>query len=169
MSSEKVKKVSKLTAIILSIVASLIFSAIATIIAGLNFKHENAVMVVLSTVFTGVATAGLVMAIGCFITGGLFDSKFERAAAALLLFFAFVLVAIIAIINGAKWWIALVLILCAIPMPLLSAMFIYRKNLVLVMDNEKPDYKDFKTREAERAENSDSEKVEELPEIKSFK
>ena len=55
------------------------------------------------------------------------------------------------------------------PMPILAKMFIYRKNLVLVTDDQKPDYKDWKSREKEKAENPEQKKEEELPEIKSFK
>lgn len=168
MSEVKSKKVSRLTAIIISLVVTLIFSAVATIIAGLNIKHENSVIVALSTVFTGVATACMVMAIGSFITGAAFSSKFEQALAAFLLFFAFIFAMVIALMFSARWWIIVVLILCALPMPLLGITFIYRKNLVLVTDNQKPGYKDWKTREAEKKANP-QEDEEELPEIKSFK
>ena len=86
-----------------------------------------------------------------------------------LLFFALILILVIASLFGAEWWVILVVILCAMPMPILAIMFIYRKNLVLVTDDQKPDYKDWKSREKEKAENPEQKKEEELPEIKSFK
>ena len=169
MSDVKKAKISRFTAIIISLAITLVLSAVATIIAGNLIKHDSAIIKTLATVFTGVATACFVMGLACIVIGSVFDHKLDMAIAMFLLFFALILILVIASLFGAEWWVILVVVLCSIPMPILAITFIYRKNLVLVTDDQKPDYKDWKTREKEKAENPEQKKEEELPEIKSFK
>ena len=169
MSDIKKTKISRLTAIIISLAITLVLSAVATIIAGSLIKHDSAITKTLATVFTGVATACFVMGLAGIVIGSLFDNKLDMAIAMFLFFFALILILVIASLFGVDWWVILVVVLCSIPMPILAITFIYRKNLVLVTDDQKPDYRDWKTREKEKAEKPEQKVEEELPEIKSFK
>ena len=64
-------------------------------------------------------------------------------------------------------WLIVILMAGLSLIAFLSFFLLYRNKLVLVADNEKSDYKDYKTRQAEKEAEKECE--EELPEIKAFK
>ena len=101
------------------------------------------------------------------VVGSIHKSKFSTATAILLLYFTVIAVLAVCVIFFIKWWVALILAVITLPIPLLAILLLYSKKTVLVFDNEKSDYVDYKTRQSLN-ENA-PEKEEELPEIKSFK
>ena len=167
MQNVKTAKVKLTNAIIISILTALIVSAIATVISASLIIHENSFIVALATVVIGVATACVTAGIAFLIVGSIYKSKFSTAASILLLYFTVLAVLVVCVIFFIKWWVALILAVITLPIPLLAILLLYGKSTVLVFDNEKSDYVDYKTRQSLN-ENA-PEKEEELPEIKSFK
>ena len=168
MQKVKTAKVKLTNAIIISILTALIASAIATVISASLINHENSFIVALATVVIGVAVACITAGIALVIVGSLHKSKFAKAASILLLYFTVLAVLVVCVIFFIKWWVALILALITLPVPLLAILLLYGKSTVLVFDNEKSDYVDYKTRQAQKEQNPQKEE-EELPQIKSFK
>jgi hypothetical protein len=168
MQKVKTTKVKLTYAVIISLLAALIVSAVATVLSATLIKHENEFIVALATIIIGISAACVTAGIAFIIVGSLYKSKFSTAAAILLLYFTVVAVLVVCVIFFIKWWVALILALITLPIPLLAILLLYGKNTVLVFDNEKSDYVDYKTRQEQKKENPQQEE-EELPQIKSFK
>jgi hypothetical protein len=64
-------------------------------------------------------------------------------------------------------WVIVILMAGLSLIAFLSSFLAYRSKLILIADNEMPDYKDYKTRKAE--EDAQKKDEEQLPEVKSFK
>ena len=168
MKDVKQNKVSRFTANVISVIVALLLSGIATIIAGLLLQDKESGWFAVATILIGLATGALTFGISQIIIGAIHKYKLSLAISAFLLFFALAFVLGALAIFGAKWRLLLIIALVFLPIPALAIILVYRKNMVLVMDNEKPDYKDYKTHEEEKKLNKE-EKEEPLPEIKSFK
>ncbi len=160
-------KIRHTTAIIISLLITLVLSAVAVIAAGSLIKHEKQVIVAVATILIGLATACLAEGIALTFIGNSYRSKVTLTAGILLLFFTLVSALIACVLFFMKWWVALLIVILAFPIPLLAILLVYRSNLQVVFENEKSDYVDYKTRK-QQEENSPKEE-EELPEIKSFK
>lgn len=169
MEDLKRKKVARLTAVCVSVIVSLVLSGVATVIAGNSFAHEIPSINAIASIFTGIVTACVTLCIALVIVGYVFDIKIAKVIGVMTLFFAFIFLIVILGLFSARWWIMLILALISIPVLLFAIMLIYRKQLVLVTDDEKPGYEDWKTREAKKSETAKEEVKEELPELKSFK
>jgi ABC-type uncharacterized transport system permease subunit len=167
MQNVKSAKVKLTYAIVISLLAAILASAIATVISASLIKHENEVFVALATVIIGIAAACITAGISFAVVGNVFKSKFTTACAILLLYFTVVAALAVCVIFFIKWWVALILAVIMLPVPLLAILLLYGNNTVLVFDNEKSDYVDYKTRQSLK-ENA-PEKEEELPQLKSFK
>lgn len=172
MENIKNKKAKKITAVVISVMISLVLSGIATVIAGLNYNHESSVINVIATLFTGLAVACFSMSVASIVVSLICEDKFILVAALFLMFFTFIFTLIVFAFFIDKIWILIILGIISLPFPVLGVILVYRKNMVLVTDDEKPDYKNYKTRKQEKLiaqseGNGGEEEV--LPEIKSFK
>ncbi len=156
------------TAIIISLIITLVLSAVAVIIAGSLIKHEKQAIVAVATILIGLATACLAGGVALTFIGKSYRSKVTLTAGILLLFFTLISALIACVLFFMKWWIALLIAIIALPIPLLAILLVYRSNLQVVFENEKSTYVDYKTRKQQEQENPQEEE-EELPEIKSFK
>ncbi len=168
MENLKNKKISKLTATVISAIAALILSGIATIIAVLSIDKSLAVKII-APIFIGLTTASLTLSIALLVIGGIYESKSSSFCGAVLLFLAVVFGVVTGCLFGMFWWIGLIIAVIAIPVLVMALLLIYRKHLVLVADNEVPQYEDWKTRQAKKEAEKGEEEQEALPEIKSFK
>lgn len=191
MEKTKANKISRLTAIIISLIITLVISGVATIIAGLQLQDKESGWFVVATILIGIAVACLTFGVSQMVIGAIYKTKILLAISAVITFLAIIFTLFILAIFAIKWWILLIIALTCIPILLLVIMLVYRKNMVLVFDNEKADYVDYKTREElkkedqlwyaqendnvyyhkrkERDEENPQEEEEELPQIKSFK
>ena len=168
METVKTAKLKLRNAVIISLLVAIVASAIATVLSAILIKHENDLFVALATVIIGVAAACVTAGISFAVVGSIHKSKFSTATAILLLYFTVIAVLAVCVIFFIKWWVALILAVITLPIPLLAILLLYSKKTVLVFDNEKSDYVDYKTRQSLN-ENAPEKEEEELPEIKSFK
>ena len=168
MEKTKANKISRLTAIIISLIITLVISGVATIIAGLQLQDRESGWFAVATILIGLATACLTFGVSQIVIGAIYKNKLLLAISAVITFLAIIFTLFVLAIFAIKWWILLIIALTCIPILLLVIMLVYRKNMVLVFDNEKTDYVDYKTRQSLK-ENAPEKEEEELPEIKSFK
>ncbi len=168
MENLKNKRIGKLTVTVISAIVALVLSGVATIIAVLTIDKNLAIKII-APIFIGLGTASLVLGVALSVIGGIYESKSSSFCGALLIFLAVVFGVITGCLFGMFWWIGLIIALIAVPILIMALLLIYRKHLVLVADNETPQYEDWKTRQAKKEAEKKEEKQEELPEIKSFK
>lgn len=166
MTNVKEKKTNRFTANVAVIIVAVVFGVIATFIAHAQSILESGAVKVLLSIGIGLTTSCFALALGYLVIGLVFNYKFAYVVASIGLFFGTLFLLVVCMV---KFW-AIIIIMVALALVLFLCFFlVYRKKLVLVADNEKPDYKDYKTRKAEEDLVKANQKEEELPEIKSFK
>jgi len=150
-----VRMIVAIIAIVLSVVALFVSHAVFGGNSKLPFLRAIGVAI---TVFCAVVGVGY----GIFTV--IYKRKIFSVVSAVGLWLALTMLLVVCLVT---WWVVLVISIALLTILLLCIMGVYSKQLVVVPDNASPDYKDYKTREAEKKQAKED--PEELPEIKSFK
>lgn len=152
------------TRVICAIIA-VVAGVVATLVSYFLLGESNETIKVLKAIGIGSVAFLVIMGI-CY---SIFTLRFKRRV------FAFVSTActwtgvmILLLILGVLWWVVLILAVALFLVCTLVLMGAYSEQLTVIPDNAQPDYKDYKTRQAEKQAQKQNEKKEELPEIKSF-
>lgn len=156
------KTKSKSTMILLiGVVAALVAGVVATVIC--YCTGDNKILLSLGTGFTAFF---LMMAVYFSVAGAVLNRKASLLLAIVCGFFGFVF---LMIVLRMQWFITLIVAIALAAIALFGVLMLYNNKTTLVFDNEKEEYKDYKTRKAERDVAEKEKPEEELPEIKSFK
>ena len=150
-----VRMIVAIIAIVLSVVALFVIHAVFGGNSKLPFLRAIGVAI---TVFCAVVGVGY----GIFTV--IYKRKIFSVVSAVGLWLALTMLLVVCLVT---WWVVLVISIALLTILLLCIMGVYSKQLVVVPDNASPDYKDYKTRQAEKKQAKED--PEELPEIKSFK
>ena len=165
MKEIKNQKQVRFNAIIISLIAALVVGLIALFVDYSISNIDSKPLKILFSIGVGFTTTCFVIAISFIVISAIFKYSFGYLIATIVLLVGTL---ILFILCGMEPWIIVILMAGLSLIAFLSFFLIYRYKLVLVADNEKPDYKDYKTRLAEKEENKPTEE-QPLPEIKSFK
>ena len=157
------QKNAKLTAMIATGILAIVLGIVAIIIAYSNSAYQEKPLKILFSLGVGITTNCFVCAVAFLIIALKFKYSIGYIFATV---FALIALLVLFILVKMDAWIIVILMAGLSLIAFLSFFLVYRSKLVLVADNEKSGYKDYKTRQAEKKE---EEKQEELPEIKSFK
>ncbi len=147
--------------LLIGVVAALVIGVVTTVIC--YCAGNNNAWLSLGAGFTAFFLA---MAAYFAVAGAVLKRK---ASALLAIVCGVVGVVLLMIVLRAQWFITLIVAIALIAIALFGALILYNNKTTLVFDNEKEDYKDYKTRKAERDAAEKEKPEEELPEIKSFK
>lgn len=164
MTQLKEQKKARFTATIISLMVAVIFGVIATFIAHSQTNIEKNVLKILFSVGVGATTLFYAITLSFVVISIVFKYPLGYLFASGAFILGTLLLLILCKVSA---WIIAIITVALILVAFLSFFLAYRNKLVLVADNEKPDYKDYKTRVQESA--NQPVKEEELPEIKSFK
>ena len=149
---------------ILAMVA-VVLGVVATLVSYSLLKEDSDVIKVLKGIGIGVVTFLMTTGVGYSVFAVAFKRKVFAVVSTACTWLS---VVIILLLCNVLWWIIVIIALAMLIFCTLILLGAYSEQLVVVPDNAKPDYKDYKTREAEKRDNPEESKKEELPEIKSF-
>ena len=127
-------------------------------------KNPNSELPFLRAIGVAITVFCAVVGVGYGIFTVIYKRKIFSVVSAVGLWLALTMLLVVCLVT---WWVVLVISIALLTILLLCIMGVYSKQLVVVPDNASPDYKDYKTREAEKKQAKED--SEELPEIKSFK
>ena len=158
------QKKAKLTAVIVAAIASIVLGIVAIAISYSISAIEEKALKILFSIGVGITTQCLTVAIALIIIALKFKYPLGYVIATV---FGLIALLILFILVKMDAWVIVILMAGLSLIAFLSFFLVYRSKLVLVANNEKSDYKDYKTRQAEKETEKECE--EELPKIKSFK
>lgn len=161
--NEKAKKLSER---MIAFIASLSLGLLGAILAFIFIKNDSAILYILASLGVGACTFLYAMAIACLAFAFIHKNKSYSLIAYVAASLATVL---LLIVLAIAWYYVLIVVMFLLVLFWLLSITVYSKKLTLVFDNEKPDYKNYEQRKAEKQAEQANEKEEELPEIKSFK
>lgn len=161
MDDVKKTKAKSTMILLIGVVAALVTGVVATVIC--YCTGDNKTLLSLGTGFTAFFLA---MAVYFAVAGAVLNRKASLLLAIVCGFFGFVL---LMIVLRTQWFITLIVAIALAAIALFGVLMLYNNKTTLVFDNEKEEYKDYKTRKAERDAAEKEKPEEELPEIKSFK
>lgn len=164
MSQVKNQKTNKFTAIIVSVMVAFALAIVAVFIAYSLCTIKNSALKILFSIGVGFTTQCILVAISLVVIAIVFKYKLGYVIAPPI-FLAGLLV--LFILCNMEAWVIVILMAGLSLIAFLSSFLAYRSKLILIADNEMPDYKDYKTRKAE--EDAQKKDEEQLPEVKSFK
>ncbi len=149
---------------ILAMVA-VVLGVVATLVSYSLLKDDNDAIKVLKGIGIGVVAFLITTGVGYSIFAVAFK---RRVFAVVSTACTWLSVIIILLLCNVLWWITVIIALAMLIFCTLILLGAYSEQLTVIPDNAKPDYKDYKTREAEKKNNPEVKEKEELPEIKSF-
>ena len=168
MSNDNVRneKAKKLSERMIAIIASLSLGLLAVILSLIFIKNDSAFLYILVSLGVGACTF-LYATVIAYLA---FTFIHKNKSYALIAYIAASLAtALLLIVLALAWYYILIVILFFLVLFWLLSITVYSKKLTLVFDNEKPDYKNYEQRKAEKQAEEANKKEEELPKIKSFK
>ncbi len=165
MSQVKNQKTNKFTAIIISVMVALVLAIVAVFISYPLCTIQNKALKILFSIGVGFITHCILVAISLVAIAIAYKYKLGYVIAPPI-FLAGLLV--LFILCGMEAWVIVILMAGLSLIAFLSSFLAYRNKLILIADNEMPDYMNYKTRTAEK-EGEENNEEQPLPEIKSFK
>lgn len=157
----KKQKTNRTYALLAGVIIAVVAGVAACLIRYLAVSNE-----ILPSLGVGFTAFFFALAVYYAVVGVLLK---RRSSVALAVFAAVLGVILLLVVLSVKWFVVLIIAFAAIAVALFGVLMLYGGKTALVFDNEKEDFKDYKTRAAEKAKNEAEQPEEELPEIKSFK